>query len=112
MLKNIKYFKYLFKYLKDSDYPILEKIYIAAGVFYIVFPYDVLPEPIFPFGVLDDSVIFITLIYYLGKLLNTYYLDKIKTQEAFDVENAIKADYEEVKPGGEHETGHKRDTDW
>jgi uncharacterized membrane protein YkvA (DUF1232 family) len=106
----MKYFKYLFKYLKDGDYPILEKLYLVAGVFYVLSPYDFLPEPIFPFGVLDDTVIFFTLIYYLGKLLKKYSIDKIE-EDWGGVENAIKAEYEEVKTGGDHEKGYTRDSD-
>jgi len=100
--------KYFWPYLLDKDYPILEKLYIVLGIVYLVMPVDLLPEAVFPFGILDDSVVLVTLILYLKKLLKTYYQDKIEG-EAQDFEGAIKVEYEDMKSGGKDEKRHQRD---
>lgn len=67
-LKAIRYF------LKDKEVPLRRKIIIIAGFLYLVSPIDLIPEPVLLFGIVDDLVLWIFIIWYLKSELDKYWV--------------------------------------
>ena len=59
-------------YLKDPNQSIAKKILIIFGIMYLLSPVDLLPEPIFGIGLLDDLVLWSVILTYLAKELDSY----------------------------------------
>ena len=59
-------------YLKDPDQSIVKKILVVFGILYLLSPVDLLPEPIFGIGILDDMILWGVILSYLSKELDTY----------------------------------------
>ena len=69
---KLGYLKYTIKYLRDSAVPFYKKIWIYLVIFYILSPFDLIPDPILGFGWLDDAVILIVTAIFLAKVLEEY----------------------------------------
>ena len=59
-------------YLKDSNKPISGKIMVIFGIIYLLSPIDLLPEPVFGIGILDDLILWGLILSYLAKELDSY----------------------------------------
>ncbi len=81
-MKNIKYFKYFFDYMRDGDYPFFEKFLILAALAYIVIPADIIPDFLLPVGILDDSLMLGGVVVWGGKLLKGYFEHTVKKRTA------------------------------
>lgn len=104
LLKRLKYLKHTWAYLKDWHTSWLDKFYLFVGFLYLVSPIDLVPIMVFPFSAIDDSLVLIAFTYYLTHVLKKYEQSQSFDGEPIDFEHAIKVTYEEVKPGGDHET--------
>ncbi len=85
-MKNIKYFKYFFDYMRDGDYPFFEKFLILAALAYIVIPADIIPDFLLPVGILDDSLLLGGIVLLGGKILKGYFEHTVKKRTAEIVE--------------------------
>ncbi len=61
-------------FLKDKSVPIRKKLFIILGIAYFLWPFDLIPNPILLFGIIDDIVIWGFIIYYLRDELDKYWL--------------------------------------
>ena len=59
-------------YLKDPDQSKLKKILIIFGIIYLLSPLDLVPEPVFGLGLIDDAVLWVSILSYLAKELDSY----------------------------------------
>ncbi len=59
-------------YLKDPNQSTAKKILIIFGIIYLLSPVDLLPEPIFGIGILDDLILWGVILTYLAQELDTY----------------------------------------
>lgn len=72
----------LSKLLKDSNQPFFKKFLIIFGIIYLLSPLDLVPEPIFGFGFLDDLILWAVLLSWLSESLDSYSIkDKLFNQE-------------------------------
>lgn len=59
-------------YLKDASQSLAKKILIIFGTVYLLSPVDLLPEPVFGIGIVDDLVLWGLILSYLAKELDSY----------------------------------------
>jgi uncharacterized membrane protein YkvA (DUF1232 family) len=74
----IKKVKSVFNYVFDKNIPINKKIYIIFGFVYLLFPFDIIPDPILGLGILDDITILIIIYTSFKRELERYELLKEK----------------------------------
>ena len=88
LMRRIKAIRY---FLKDKSVPLRKKIIIAMGILYLFMPIDLIPEPIFIFGVLDDIILWTFIIWYFKSELDRYWIDTdpIRSKEKFQGKNII-----------------------
>lgn len=88
LMKRIKAIRY---FLKDKSVPLRRKIIIAAGIVYLFVPIDLIPEPIFFLGVVDDIILWTFIIWYFKSELDSYWIDTdpIRSREKFRGKNII-----------------------
>lgn len=96
--------------LKDKTVPLRKKALIVFGLIYLFLPVDLIPPVLFPFGFLDDLVLWVYIIWHLKDELDTYWMGEKEADLSgkfrdknlvegvgFNVEN------EESKKGGDGE---------
>ncbi|WDV44861.1 YkvA family protein [Clostridiaceae bacterium M8S5] len=64
--------KIAFKYLFDSNVKFRKKILIFFGFLYLISPIDLLPDPVFGIGLIDDLVVLLAVIFSMKEKLNEY----------------------------------------
>ncbi len=121
---NFLSFRFLFKriraikeMMKDKTVPKRKKALVIFGLVYLFLPVDLIPPVLFPFGFLDDLVLWLFIIWHLSDILDTYwmgekttdYSGKFKSKNlvenvSFDVDEDGdgKAEYSST-PGNENE---------
>ena len=121
---NFLSFRFLFKriraikeMMKDKTVPKRKKALVIFGLVYLFLPVDLIPPVLFPFGFLDDLVLWLFIIWHLSDILDTYwmgekttdYSGKFKSKNlvenvSFDVDEDGdgKAEYSST-PGSENE---------
>ena len=60
--------------MKDKTVPLRKKALVVFGLIYLVLPVDVIPPVLFPFGFLDDLVLWLWIIWHLKDTLDKYWL--------------------------------------
>ena len=105
LIRRIKAIKEM---MKDKTVPKRKKALVIFGLIYLFLPVDLIPPVLFPFGFLDDLVLWLFIIWHLSDILDTYwmgektedYSDKFKSKDlvenvSFDVDEDGdgKADY-------------------
>lgn len=58
--------------LKDSNQPFFKKFLIIFGIIYLLSPLDLVPEPVFGIGIVDDIILWAVLLSWLGESLDAY----------------------------------------
>ena len=59
--------------LKDKSVSFGKKALVVFGLVYLVLPVDIIPPVIFPFGFLDDLVLWVFIIWHLKDTLDVYW---------------------------------------
>ncbi len=88
LIKRIKAIKEM---MKDKTVPKRKKALVIFGLIYLVLPVDLIPPVLFPFGFLDDLVLWLYIIWHLSDILDTYWMGE-KTEDysgKFKSENLI-----------------------
>ena len=92
-------------FLRDKTVPFRKKLLVILGILYFLWPFDIIPTPILLFGIIDDLVIWGSIIYYLRNELDKYWLgdNEIAPEKSFHgitIINDVKFD---VKDNGADE---------
>jgi uncharacterized membrane protein YkvA (DUF1232 family) len=58
--------------MQDPETPKKKKFLIIFGIIYLLSPIDLVPEPVFGVGFIDDIILWVFLITYLGASLDKY----------------------------------------
>lgn len=61
------------KMMKDKDVPKRKKFLVILGIIYLCLPVDLIPPIIFPFGFLDDLVLWAWILWHLKDTLDQYW---------------------------------------
>jgi uncharacterized membrane protein YkvA (DUF1232 family) len=69
--KRIKAIRYM---MADKTVPKRRKLLVVAGVIYLFLPIDIIPPILFPFGWIDDLIVWLWIIWYLRDTLDSYWL--------------------------------------
>ncbi len=77
LLNRIKAIKSL---LKDKNVGFWKKALVVFGIIYLFLPVDFVPPILFPFGFLDDLVLWIFIIWHLKDELDAYWMGE-KTRD-------------------------------
>ena len=84
---NFLSFRFLFKriraikeMMKDKTVPKRKKALVIFGLIYLFLPVDLIPPVLFPFGFLDDLVLWLFIIWHLSDILDTYWVGE-KTED-------------------------------
>ena len=60
--------------LKDKTVPKRKKALVIFGIIYLFLPVDLIPPVLFPFGFLDDLVLWVYILWHLKDILDTYWV--------------------------------------
>ncbi|MGI6730651.1 MAG: YkvA family protein [Anaerovoracaceae bacterium] len=71
LIKRIKAIKF---FMKDKTVPFRKKLLVGFGIFYLLWPLDIIPTPILLFGIVDDIVLWVFILWYLKDELDNYWL--------------------------------------
>ena len=103
ILRRIKAIFYL---LKDRTVPLRKKALVVFGIVYLFLPVDLTPPIIFPFGFLDDLILWIYILWHLKDELDSYWLgdkeeDLSKSFKNKNIVEGVSYDVEEEKKNEE-----------
>ncbi len=97
--------------MADKTVPKRKKALIIAGILYIIMPFDLVPVLVFPFSIIDDIVIWLAILWYLRRELDSYwhgekpkdYSQKFRRKRVVDdVEYVVVEDDEESGTEGKN----------
>ena len=71
LIKRIKAIRFM---MADKSVRWTKKAIIVAGIVYLFLPVDIIPPVIFPFGIIDDIVIWALILWYLSSELDKYWI--------------------------------------
>lgn len=89
--------------MKDKTVPKSKKALVLFGLIYLVLPVDIIPPVLFPFGFLDDLVLWIWIIWYLKDTLDQYWVGEktVDYSKDFKSENLVEGVDYKVDTDGE-----------
>ena len=73
--------------MKDKPVPKRKKLLIVRGIIYLFLPIDLIPPVLFPFGFLDDLVLWIWIIWHLKDTLDQYWVGEKEVDLSRDFKN-------------------------
>ena len=73
--------------MKDKTVPKRKKLLIVLGIIYLFLPIDLIPHVLFPFGFLDDLVLWIWIIWHLKDTLDQYWVGEKEVDLSRDFKN-------------------------
>jgi uncharacterized membrane protein YkvA (DUF1232 family) len=59
--------------MADKTVPKRKKLLIVAGIVYLFLPFDLIPPILFPFGWIDDLIVWLWIIWHLKDTLDAYW---------------------------------------
>ena len=71
LIKRIKAIRFM---MADKTVPRRKKALVIAGIVYLFLPLDIIPPIIFPFGILDDILVWALILWYLSSELDKYWI--------------------------------------
>lgn len=71
-MKVFKNIRISFKYLFDKNIKLRKKVFIILALIYLISPIDLVPDPVFGIGLIDDIVIFLAMIFTMRDKLQVY----------------------------------------
>ena len=89
--------------MKDKTVPKHKKALVIFGLIYLVLPVDIIPPVLFPFGFLDDLVLWIWIIWHLKDTLDQYWVGEktVDYSKDFKYENLVEGVDYKVKADDE-----------
>ncbi len=66
--------------LRDKTVPLRKKALVVFGLIYLVLPVDLIPPILFPFGFIDDLILWIYILWTLKDELDKYWMGE-KTED-------------------------------
>ena len=60
--------------MSDKTVPKRKKLLVILGIIYLFLPVDIIPPVLFPFGFLDDLVLWIWILWHLKDTLDAYWV--------------------------------------
>ena len=73
--------------MKDKTVPKRKKLLIVLGIIYLFLSIDLIPPVLFPFGFLDDLVLWIWIIWHLKDTLDQYWVGEKEVDLSRDFKN-------------------------
>ena len=73
--------------MKDKTVPKRKKLLIVLGIIYLFLPIDLIPPVLFPFGFLDDLVLWIWIIWHLKDTLDQCWVGEKEVDLSRDCKN-------------------------
>lgn len=64
--------------LRDKTVPFRKKALVIFGIVYLFLPVDLIPPVLFPFGFLDDLILWIYILWHLKDELDAYWMGEKK----------------------------------
>ena len=71
LIKRVKAIRFM---MADKTVPKRKKALVIAGIVYLFLPIDIIPPVIFPFGFIDDIVVWLLILWYLSSELDKYWI--------------------------------------
>jgi len=78
--------KYLIKYMRDPEVSRWQKVFLIGLMIYVISPLDLIPEPIFGIGIIDDFI----MVAYIW----SHFLPKMSRYKKQETKDPIIIDYE------------------
>ena len=71
LIKRLKAIRFM---MADKAVPWYKKAVVIAGIVYLFLPFDIIPPILFPFGIIDDIIIWLLILWYLSSELDKYWI--------------------------------------
>ena len=71
LIKRLKAIRFM---MVDKAVPWYKKALVIAGIVYLFLPLDIIPPILFPFGIIDDIIIWLLILWYLSSELDKYWI--------------------------------------
>lgn len=71
LIKRLKAIRFM---MADKTVPLRKKAIIIAGIVYLFLPFDIIPPFILPFGIIDDIIVWLLILWYLSSELDKYWI--------------------------------------
>ena len=104
IIKRIKAIRFM---MADKTVPKRKKALVVFGLIYLFLPVDLIPPVLFPFGFLDDLVLWIWILYTLKETLDTYWMGEKPVNYSKKYKDAIEQDEFEVVNDDDFEVMHE-----
>ena len=91
-----QYIKQFPELMADKTVPKRKKALVIFGIIYLFLPVDLIPPVLFPFGFIDDLVLWIWILYTLKETLDTYWMGEKPVNYSKKYKDAIEQDDFEV----------------
>ena len=104
IIKRINAFRFM---MADKTVPKRKKALVVFGLIYLFLPVDLIPPVLFPFGFLDDLVLWIWILYTLKETLDTYWMGEKPVNYSKKYKDAIEQDDFEVVNDDDFEVMHE-----
>ena len=104
IIKRIKAIRFM---MADKTVPQRKKALVVFGLIYLFLPVDLIPPVLFPFGFLDDLVLWIWILYTLKETLDTYWMGEKPVNYSKKYKDAIEQDDFEVVNDDDFEVMHE-----
>ena len=100
--------------MRDKTVPKRKKALVIFGLIYLVLPVDIIPPVLFPFGFLDDLVLWIWIIWHLKDTLDQYWVGEktVDYSGDFKSENLVEGVGYEVNREDEKAENEEEKTEW
>ena len=93
--------------MADKTVPKRKKALVIFGIIYLFLPVDLIPPVLFPFGFIDDLVLWIWILYTLKETLDTYWMGEKPVNYSKKYKDAIEQDDFEVVNDDDFEVMHE-----
>ena len=108
ILSRLKAIRFM---MADKTVPKRKKALVIFGLIYLFLPVDLIPPVLFPFGFLDDLVLWIWILYTLKETLDTYWMGEKPVNYSKKYKDAIEQDDFEVVNDDDFEVMHEESPD-
>ena len=100
IIKRIKAIRFM---MADKTVSKWKKLLVILGIIYLFLPLDLIPPVLFPFGFVDDIILWLAILYYLRNILDSYWMGEKPRDYSGKYKDAMETEDYEVNVEGEEE---------
>ena len=72
LIEIIKNFRLIKRMMADGNVSFWKKALIVVGIVYLILPFEIVPDILLPFGLMDDIILWLLIMYILKDTMRKY----------------------------------------